>query len=166
MIVDSYRWLPPALRTYFETRAYEPFEGVPWTPLARPLREATVALVTTAGINVRGEQSPFDYEREQREPLWGDPSFRTLPRDLRQEQVQTGHLHINNDDLEADIDVAFPIHRALELEAAGEIGRVAPRHYSVMGFQQDLAAWRAETGPAIARALRADGVNAVVLTPV
>jgi D-proline reductase (dithiol) PrdB len=166
VIVDSYRWLPPALRTYFETRAYEPIDGVPWTPLARPLREATVGLVTTAGINVRGAEPPFDYAREQAEPLWGDPSFRTLPRDLRQEQVQTGHLHINNDDLERDIDVAFPIHRALALEGAGEIGRVAAHHYSVMGFQQDLTTWRAVTGPAIARALRADGVDAVVLTPV
>ena len=166
MTVDSFRFLPPSLRAYFETRPYDGVDAVPWTPLARPLVAATVALVTTAGINVRGAEAPFDYAREKAEPQWGDPTFRTLPRDLRQEQVQTGHLHINNDDLDRDIDVAFPIHRLLELEAAGEIGRTAPRHYSFMGFQMDLTAWREAQGPEVARRLAADGVDAVVLTPV
>lgn len=166
MDVDSYRWLPPALRTYFETRAYEPYDDVPWTPLVVPLPAATVALVTTAGINAREVEPPFDYEREKAEPRWGDPSFRTLPRDVAQEAIQTGHLHINNEDLDRDIDVAFPVHRLGELEAAGVIGRAAPRHYSFMGFQQDLTAWRQASGPEVARLLAADGVHAVVLTPV
>jgi len=166
MTVDSYRWLPPALKTYFETRPYEPYDGVPWTPLRVPLGAATVALVTTAGINVRGAEPPFDYEREKAEPRWGDPSFRTLPRDVAQEEIQTGHLHINNEDLDRDIDVAFPVHRLLELEAAGVIGRVAARHYSFMGFQEDLTAWRRVSGPEVARRLVADGVHAVLLTPV
>ena len=76
MLVDSYRWLPPSLKTYFATRPSEGYEGVPWTPLALPLRAATVALVTTAGINLRGVEPPFDYAREKAEPHWGDPSFR------------------------------------------------------------------------------------------
>lgn len=166
MRVDSFRFLPPSLRAYFETRPYDAWDGVPWTRLGRPLAAATVALVTTAGINVRGAEPPFDYEREKAEPQWGDPTFRTLPPDLRQEEVQTGHLHINNDDLERDIDVAFPIHRLRELEASGAIGRVAPRHYSLMGFQMDLTAWREVSGPEVARRLAADGVDAVLLTPV
>jgi D-proline reductase (dithiol) PrdB len=166
MTVDSYRWLPPALKTYFETRPYEPFDDVPWTPLRAPLAAATVALVTTAGINVRGVEPPFDYEREKAEPRWGDPSFRTLPRDVAQEEIQTGHLHINNEDLDRDIDVAFPVHRLLELEAAGVVGRAATHHYSFMGFQEDLTAWRLVSGPEVARRLVADGVQAVLLTPV
>jgi len=166
MEVDSYRWLPPALKTYFETREYEICDQVPWTPLAVPLSAATVALVTTAGINVRGVEPPFDYEREKAEPHWGDPSFRTLPRDVAQEAIQTGHLHINNEDLDRDIDVALPVHRLRELETAGLIGRAAPRHYSFMGFQEDLAAWRETSGPEVARRLAADGVHAAVLTPV
>lgn len=166
MIVDSYRWLPPSLKTYFATRPYEAYQGVPWTPLAVPPSAATVALVTTAGINVRGVEPPFDYARERIEPHWGDPSFRTLPRDVRQEQIQTGHLHINNTHLDRDINVAFPVHRLAELEAEGVIGRLASRHYSFMGFQEDLTAWRQTYGPEVAGRLRADGVHAVILTPV
>ncbi len=166
MTVDSYRWLPPALKRYFETRPYEPYDQVPWTPLRVPLSAATVALVTTAGINVRGVEPPFDYEREKREPHWGDPTFRTLPRDLAQAQVQTGHLHVNNDDLERDVNVAFPLTRVAELEAAGAVGRLAARNYSFMGFQEDLGPWRETSGPEVARRLVADGVHAVLLTPV
>jgi D-proline reductase (dithiol) PrdB len=166
MSVDSYRWLPPSLKSHFAALALPPYDGVPWAPLGKPLGAATVALVTTAGINVRGVEPPFDYAREQREPLWGDPSFRTLPRSLRQADVQTGHLHINNEDLERDVDVAFPVHRLLELEARGVIGRLAERNYAFMGYQPDTSEWRHTYGPEVARRLRADGVDAVLLTPV
>jgi hypothetical protein len=107
------------LKTYFATRPYEAYQEVPWTPLVVPLPAATVALVTTAGINVRGVEPPFDYARERIEPHWGDPSFRTLPRDVRQEQIQTGHLHINNAHPDRDINVAFPVHRLAELRRTG-----------------------------------------------
>jgi len=128
--------------------------------------QKTVALVTTAGINVRDVEPPFDYARERREPLWGDPSFRTLPRDVRQGQIQAGHLHVNNDDLERDVNVAFPVHRMLELEAAGGIGRLAAWNYSFMGYQPDTAEWSRRYGPDVAGRMTADGVEAVVLTPV
>jgi hypothetical protein len=83
MVVDSYRWLPPSLKGYYANMQVPPYEGIPWTPLAKPLAEARIALVTTAGINVRGVEPPFDYEREQANPMWGDPTYRRLPRDLR-----------------------------------------------------------------------------------
>src|SRR3990172_13147053 len=118
MAVDSYKWLPPTLKVYFSNMQVEKPASIPWTPLTKPLSEARIALVTTAGINVRGVEPPFDYEREQTHPDWGDPTYRTLPRGLRQDQLQTGHLHINNDDIDRDVNVAIPISRMLELERA------------------------------------------------
>ena len=165
-MTDSYRWLPPSLKAYFAAMAIPPPDGIPWTPLRKPLRDARIALVTTAGINVRSVEPPFDYEREQREPNWGDPTYRTLPRDLRQEQVQAGHLHINNDDLLRDVDVAFPVHRMLELEAAGEIGALALTNYSFMGYQPDTTEWRQHYAPEVARRMKDEAVDAVLLTPV
>jgi hypothetical protein len=47
--------------------------------MAKPLRGATVALVTSAGIGPAAEP-PFDMGREKREPTWSDPSFRAIPR--------------------------------------------------------------------------------------
>jgi D-proline reductase (dithiol) PrdB len=166
MSIDSYKWLPPSLKAYFANMVVETPLSTPWTPLAKPLTHARVALVTTAGINVRGMEPPFDYEREQREPNWGDPSYRGLPRDLRQEQVQTGHLHINNEDIARDFNVAIPISRMLELEAAGVVGELAATNYSFMGYQPDTREWVSTYGPQVAGLMKAEGVDAVVLTPV
>ncbi len=166
MTIDSYKWLPPSLKAYFANMPVETPSSTPWAPLAKPLSEAKIALVTTAGINARGLEPPFNYERERRKPNWGDPSFRVLPRDLRQDQVQTGHLHINNEDIDRDFNVAIPIGRALELEAGGVIGAVAETNYSFMGYQPDTREWSGTYAPEVARRMTAEGVDAVLLTPV
>jgi hypothetical protein len=77
--VDGFRFLPPGLRVWI--RSFIPrgdFTGpIPWTPLAKPLRQATMGLVTSAGISLKTDP-PFDMEREKREPTWGtDPSGRS-----------------------------------------------------------------------------------------
>ncbi len=166
MPVDSYKWLPPSLKGFFVAMEIPRYDSVPWTPFTKPLAEATIALVTTAGINVRGVEPPFDYESEWDHPMTGDPTFRTLPRDLRQEQVQTGHLHINNDDIDTDVNICLPVARMRELEAEGVIGRLAERNYSFMGYQPDTTHWRERYAPEVAAKMREDGVDAVLLTPV
>jgi D-proline reductase (dithiol) PrdB len=166
MAIDSYKWLPPSLKGYFQNMQVEKPAAIPWTPLTKPLRDARVALVTTAGINVRGVEPTFDYEREQREPNWGDPTFRRIPRDVRQDQIQTGHLHINNEDIGRDFNVAIPISRMLDLEAAGAIGSLASTNYSFMGYQPDTTEWSERYAPEAARSMKDEGVDAVVLTPV
>jgi D-proline reductase (dithiol) PrdB len=166
MPVDSYKWLPPSLKTYFANMAIPAPDGVPWATFDKPLAEARIALVTTAGINVRDMEPPFDYDREWDHPMWGDPTYRTLPRDLRQEQVQTGHLHINNDDLDADVNIGLPVHRMLELESGGVIGSLASRNFSFMGYQPDTTEWRERYAPEVAAKLQEDAVDGVLLTPV
>jgi D-proline reductase (dithiol) PrdB len=166
MPVDSYKWLPPSLKTHFRDMALPAWEGIPWTPLRTPLRDARIAVVTTAGINARGLEPPFDYEGERRRPTWGDPTYRRLPRDLRPEQVQTGHLHINNEDIDRDFNVAAPLGRLRELEAQGVIGALAATSYSFMGYQPDTTEWEHRYGPEVARRMRAEAVDAVLLTPV
>lgn len=166
MPVDSYKWLPPSLKVFFANMQIPAPDGSPWTPWGRSLSNARIALVTTAGINVRGVDPPFDYEREQHEPMWGDPTYRVLPRDLRQDQVQTGHLHINNDDIDRDFNVAVPIARMRELEAQGIIGSLAPTNYSFMGYQPDTTEWRERYAPEVARRMKGEQVDGVLLTPV
>lgn len=166
MVVDSYKWLPPTLKAYFAAMQIPPYDSVPWTPFTKPVAEARIALVTTAGINVRGVEPTFDWDREWANPGWGDPTYRTLPRELRQDQVQTGHLHINNDDIGRDVDIALPVHRMLELEAQGVIGSLAPRNFSFMGYQPDTTEWRERYAPEAASKMRDDRVDGVILTPV
>jgi len=166
MPVDSYKWLPPSLKGYFQNMAVPAPESMPCAPWSKPLSEAKVALVTTAGINARGVEPPFDYEREQHEPMWGDPTYRVIPRDVRQEQIQTGHLHINNDDIAEDVNVALPLQRMIELEREGVIGALAETNYSFMGYMPDTREWRERYAPEVARKLKEERVDGVILTPV
>jgi D-proline reductase (dithiol) PrdB len=172
MPVDDYRYLPRSFVAGFQNSPLPEVGAVPFTPPRRPVREARVALVTTAGIWNRDADPPFDYEREQREPLWGDPTYRIIPADVRQEGIGAGHLHLNNDDLLLDFNVALPVARLRELVAAGEAGSAASEHYSFMGFQGrgpdgggNTAEWEARYGPEAAARMLADGVEAVVVSP-
>jgi D-proline reductase (dithiol) PrdB len=166
MAVDSFKWLPRSLAGYYRAMQVAREEPVPWAPLDKPLSRCRVAAVTTAGIHVEGVEPPFDAEREKREPTWGDPTFRTIASDVRQEQIGACHLHIDNGDLLGDLDVCLPVHRLHDLCARGEIGSVAPRHLSFMGFQLDNSEWRERYAPQAADLLRADGVDCILLTPV
>src|SRR3972149_6814115 len=106
MAVDSFKFLPRSLAAYYQNLPVRREEPLPWTPLARPVRDCRFALVTTAGVYVEGREPPFDAEREKREPMWGDPSYRRISRDVGQAQIGASHLHINNRDILADVNLA------------------------------------------------------------
>ena len=165
MPTDSFKWLPSSIAGYYQAMQVPEPEEPPWPPLRKPIEECRFALVTTAGLHVKDEQPPFDLERERREPAWGDPSYRAIPSDVRQEQIGVGHLHINTADIEADVNITLPVHRFQELAAAGEVGEVAPHHYSFMGYQQDNSHWREHSGPAVAQRMVEEQVDAALLTP-
>jgi hypothetical protein len=165
MTVDSFKYLPRSIAAYYQTLVVQKADPIPWTPLAKPVSEARFALVTTAGIYVKGLEPPFDAEREQREPMWGDPTFRRIHRDVRQDQIGGSHLHINNRDLLADVNTVLPVQRFAELEAEGVIGSLAPTSYSFMGYQPNTTEWRQRYGPEVAGLMKDEAVDAVLLAP-
>ncbi len=166
MPIDSYRFLDFATRKIMQawTARQEP-GAIPFTPLARPLRECTVALVSTAGI-ARTDDRPFDQEGERRNPWWGDPSFREIPVGTTEKDIRIYHLHVDPRFGEADLDVVLPMRRLAELAEAGFVGRPAPTHYSTMGYILDPAELVGKTAPAIAARMREEGVDAAALVPV
>ena len=123
-----------------------------------PLTDATVAIVTTAGLHQPTQDG------------WGprgDQSFRVL--DAGERNLKLGHWSPNFDraGLTADLNVAYPADRLDELAADGTIGGVGPRHLAFMGAQDEtMTTIRMDTGPAAATLLRDDGVDVVLLTPV
>jgi D-proline reductase (dithiol) PrdB len=165
MSVDSFRWLPWSLVDYIKSQPF-PEEGpIPWMPLGRSLRKSKFALLTTGGLYVRG-QLPFDLEREKQNPRWGDPSFRTIPRGVKRHDVAVAHWHYNPEDVEKDFNIQLPVQCFLELEVTGEIGSLASKHYSVMGYQElGLTEWRNVTVPQIAKRMKDEGVDCALLTP-
>src|SRR5438093_578258 len=89
MPVDSFKYLPRSIAAYYQTLRVERVEPIPWTPLSKPLNQCRFALVTTAGIYDKAREPPFDAGREKREPMWGDPTYRRILRDLAQGQMGT-----------------------------------------------------------------------------
>jgi D-proline reductase (dithiol) PrdB len=163
--VDSFKFLPGSIAAYYRGLPAPREEPVPFAPLAKPLNACRLALVTTAAIHQVGKEPPFDTEREKREPFWGDPTFRRIPRDVRQEEIGACHLHTNNRDVLLDVNIALPVHRFAEMEAEGVIGSLAPTCYSFMGYQTNTAEWRERYAPEAAALMKDEGVNAVFLTP-
>jgi hypothetical protein len=77
------------------------------------------------------------------------------------------HLHLNHEDPLADPEIALPLGGLAALVDEGRVGSVAPRHISVMGYQQaGLEVWRRETAPAIVELLRDQGTDGLILAPV
>ncbi len=168
MRVDSFRFLPRSFVPLYENAA--PIDGeqdVVWAPFEPRLADATIALLSSAGLSVAGEQEPFDLERERREPTWGDPTHRVIPDDIGSRPLAMSHLHVNNTDTLADRNVALPIDVLRALVAEGTAGAAARSHFSVMGYQQaGLGVWRTQTAPAIVDVLRSEGADGVILAPV
>lgn len=132
------------------------FENPAFNP-APKLSEATVAVVTTAGLSHKDDASWMPADNSYR-------VFETGDHDVR-----LGHLSPNFDraGIAADLNVAFPVDRLVEMAEEGVIGRVAPRHLSFMGAQDEtMSTIRMDTGPAAAKQLKDDGVDVVLLTPV
>ena len=165
MSIDSYRFLDFASRQVMKAWAARQKPGViPFTPLAKPLWECTVALVSTAGVACKNDE-PFDQERERRDPWWGDPSFRVIPLGTTERDVRLYHMHIDPRFGEADLDVVLPMRRLTELADEEFVDRQAARHYSIMGYILEPTVLLEETAPAIAERMRLDGVDAAALVP-
>ena len=128
------------------------------------MADCTVALISSAGIALRTDR-PFDQEGERRNPWWGDPTYRVIPRTATEQDVNIYHQHINTSHAACDLNCVFPLQRLLELEATSEIGRSAPSHYSFMGYILQPQTLLEETAPQIIRHLKDDGVDLVVLVP-
>ncbi|MBV8162017.1 MAG: hypothetical protein JO265_13935 [Acidimicrobiia bacterium] len=168
MLVDSFRFLPRSFVPFYDNAQPLDDERDPvWAPFTPRLADASIALLTSAGLSIHDEQAPFDTERERREPTWGDPSYRVIPQALGERPLAMNHLHVNPTDVLADRNVALPMDVLDELVAQQHVGSAAPSHISVMGYQQHgLEGWRNETAPAIVGLLRDQQTDGVVLAPV
>ncbi len=126
----------------------------PWTPLAKPIRECRVALVSSGGFYAK-DQPPF---------VENDPSFRLVPVETRREDLRIYHHGYRDDDADRDPNCVFPIERLRELAATGEIGSVAEAAVSFVTFYS--ARRDVERATRIAAELRRMEVDAALGVPV
>ena len=124
--------------------------------IPKPLRDAKVAIVTSASLH---HEDDDDFAPS-------DTGYRVLEKDRR--DIVVGHWSPNFDasGVSADLNVVFPIDRLQELENQGVIGAVSDVHIAVAGNQFDLSGIRLDGGPSAAALLNKHEVDVVLLTPV
>lgn len=145
----------PSLRHHLEHLECPTFPAAPWSTGA-PLAKRRIAIVSTAGLQKRGDR-PF---------ALGASDYRVIPGNTPGAEIVMSHISTNFDrtGYQQDLNVVFPIDRLREFAASGEIGSVADFHYSFMGATapENMAAATRD----LARLLQADEVDGVLLVPV
>ena len=149
--------LPQISRNNLLTFPAQVNDTAPFVRPGKPLVASRLAIVTTAGLHVRGDR-PFSP---------GDQTYRVIPSDTPTADIVQSHTSIGFDRVAImrDINISFPIDRLRELVARGELGGLAPYCYSFMGAQRDAARIESETGPEVGRRLAAEGVDVALITP-
>lgn len=130
-------------------------EPAPWiTP--PPLRDARIALISTAGLHRVGDR-PFDVTAAD---------YRLIPADVDPSELRMSHVSVNFDRsaFQQDSNTVFPLALLHQLAAEGKVGSVARWHYAFMGAT-DPSEMR-DAVDEIAPLLKRDGISAVALVPV
>lgn len=162
------KWVEESLRDYRAGKMDEiikkyPFvvsDDIPWTPYRGQPSEQTVALATSGGLYLKDSQPPFDTKS-----IHGDLSIRHIPKGVRQEELGIAHAHYDHAVAEQDINTIFPVHRLIELEQEGEIGKVPDTHYS-FSYVNNIVPLVEKIVPEMISKLESDGVDVLLLVPV
>ena len=141
--VQLFKRLPWLAEHWARHHRFVEATAVPWARVTKPVKESVMS----------------DPE--------GDPSFREMPSDVDPRRLTITHNYYDHAAADRDINVVLPLGRLRELADEGQVGAVAPRAYSFMGHidGRHLRTLLEETAPAVADRLRADGAEAVFLTP-
>lgn len=132
---------------------------VPCTPPPAPA-ETRAALVTTAGLHVKGD-TPFDPYTIR----GGDTGFRLIPHDAPVHELDLAADYVDEKYIRKDPEVALPRTALQHWVDAGMVGSAAPRHVSFCeGVARPVPGLADRTREAAA-ALREDGVNAALILP-
>lgn len=126
-----------------------------FTPVTKELKDMKIALATAAGVHLKTDER-FNFA--------GDFSFRLVPGNTKDVDLMVSHGGYDNADVNKDINCMFPLSRLRELKETGLFREVAETHIGFMGGGGNQEKFKNETGPEIAKILKDEGVDAVVLT--
>jgi len=131
-------------------------QGVPWTPLTKPLADCTIMMLTSAGVHCKNEppfQSPNDL------------TFRLIDSASDAATLTPSHPAPIRRPGQVDINVVCPVERLRELQAEGLFRALAPHHVSILGAIKQFRELHHEMAPAIAQHARAEGADLLLLVP-
>lgn len=127
---------------------------VPFTPFDKKLEDASICLVSTAGVRLAGD-APFQVE--------GDATWRVIPSEADAKDLRYDDTHYDHACVDRDLNCVFPIDRVRELAAERRVGGLTARHFS-LGFSPALRELREKTIPALVREVDRERPGAVLLT--
>ncbi|MGE0873109.1 MAG: hypothetical protein AB7O31_00395 [Burkholderiales bacterium] len=150
-----------AITERYQRLGYAPYRWLkadtppPWQPMAKPLAQAQLGMLSTAGGYALG-QVAYHYK--------DDTSMRSIPAatpdaDLRFSHVTENYLV----DARRDPACIFPLATLRALVAEGFIGRLADSVLSCMGGVYSQRRVREELAPAVLAAFKAQRVDCALL---
>jgi len=153
---------PLKYKLFLKAYPWRRIDPVPWAPLQKPLKDSRLALVSSAGLVLPG-QNPFDESIRG-----GDYSVREIPSDTDVSTLIDTHRSdlYDHAGLRQDPNLAFPLDRLRELVQKKRIGSLNHRQLSYMGSITAPGRLVKKTAPKDMRRLVEDGVDAALLVPV
>lgn len=167
-------WQRHAYGTHLDQKAKFTYDDRPFTAVGKPTENCRVALVTSSGHFVEGDDpQPFgvvDMSQDEAEAritefLRAEPTLSVIATDTAPDRLRVRHGGYPVGAVRKDHRVALPIEHLAELARRGVIGELAPRAYSFVGAASQLRL-RDRVAPEWAEMLRAEDVDLVLLVPV
>jgi D-proline reductase (dithiol) PrdB len=148
----------------WQVKAYQPGPGAkrhyvyddrPFQGLARPLGDATVALVTSSGHYIADDPPPHDPDHMTQDEAMSridefmrrPPHLSEIPVDVPADDLRVRHPGYDIRSARHDSEVTLPLSSLRDAERQGRIGRLAPTAYSFVGacsqgrLRQELDGW-------------------------
>lgn len=137
------------------------FDTVPWTPLAKPVNQCKVALLTTGGVHLKTDI------RFNMEDTNGDPTYRIIPSITKPHELMVTHDYYDHRDADRDINLVFPIEIVQMCRQEDILGEPADNFYSFMGHVRGshLRTLIKITSKEVAGRMKREGVNIAILVP-
>lgn len=150
------------------------YDDGPFTPLGKPLTDARLALLTSSGHFVEGDDpQPFGVANMSQDEatarigefLKQEPTLSAIPSLTPNERLRVRHGGYDIRGAQRDPNVAFPLERLRELQQERLVGELAPDAYSFVGACAQTPLLK-RTGPQWVEMLRQQEVDAALLVPV
>jgi len=154
-------------RDYYQAIGFAPyrwahFADVPFTPLAKPLAQCRVALITTAapfqpGVGDQGPGAKYNASAKFYQVY-------SMPADSKPD-LRISHVGYDRaNTVPEDLNAYVPLERLQEAGAAGRIGGLTPRFHGAPTNRSHRVTVETDA-PELLRRCREDGADAVVLVP-
>ena len=150
------------------------YEDSPFTPLPRSLEQTHLALITSTGHFVAGDDpQPFGVENMSQEEAIkrigdftrSEAQLSQIPIDTPADQLRVRHGGYDIRGTQADHNTSFPSDRLRELAAEGILGKLHPIAYSFPGATAQTRLMK-QSGPEWLAMFQDRGVEAALLVPV